>query len=48
MKFIKPFKGVIEGEFYPTEFKAGDECPPELLEAAQIMEAVEVKPAKTK
>lgn len=48
MKFIKPFKGVIDGEFYPTEFQIGDECPAELLEAAQIMEVVEVKPVKAK
>ena len=48
MKFIKPFKGVPNGEFYPVEYKIGDECPPELLEAAQIMEVVEVKPVKAK
>jgi len=34
-KFTKPFLGVKDGEIYPTEFAAGDECPPE-LEAAAI------------
>lgn len=29
-KFIKPFRGVPEGEIYPVQFVAGDECPPEL------------------
>lgn len=46
MKFIKPFRGVPDGEFYPVEYKVGDECPAELLEAAQILGAVEVKKGK--
>lgn len=29
-KFIKPFHGVPEGEIYPVQFVAGDDCPPEL------------------
>lgn len=29
-KFIKPFRGVPEGEIYPVQFAAGDDCPPEL------------------
>lgn len=29
-KFIKHFRGVPEGEIYPVQFVAGDECPPEL------------------
>ncbi|WP_164087139.1 hypothetical protein [Stenotrophomonas maltophilia] len=29
-KFIKPFRGVPEGEIYPVEYAAGDDCPPEL------------------
>ncbi|HEL3778126.1 hypothetical protein I5U56_02635 [Stenotrophomonas maltophilia] len=29
-KFIKPFRGVPEGDIYPVQFVAGDECPPEL------------------
>lgn len=32
--FSKPFRGVKSQEIYPTEFLAGDECPPELEEAA--------------
>lgn len=48
MKFIKPFRGVPAGEFYPVSYAVGDECPPELLEAAQIMEVVDTKPAKAK
>ena len=46
MKFIKPFRGVPDGEFYPVEYKVGDECPAELLEAAQSLGAVEVKKGK--
>ncbi|MBN5173065.1 hypothetical protein JY430_13165 [Stenotrophomonas maltophilia] len=29
-KFIKPFRGVPEGEIYPVQFVAGDDCPAEL------------------
>lgn len=29
-KLIKPFRGVPEGEIYPVQFVAGDDCPPEL------------------
>ncbi|AWT14348.1 hypothetical protein [Stenotrophomonas maltophilia] len=29
-KFIKPFRGVPEGEIYPIQFVADDDCPPEL------------------
>lgn len=29
-KFIKPFRGVPEGEIYPVEYVVDDECPPEL------------------
>lgn len=43
MKFIKPFYGVKNGEIYPTQFQAGDECPDELLDAAKESGAVEVK-----
>ncbi|UDM17919.1 hypothetical protein [Vogesella sp. XCS3] len=32
--FSKPFRGVKNQEIYPTEFQAGEECPPELEEAA--------------
>jgi hypothetical protein len=41
MKFTKSFKGVKAGEIYPTDFEPGDECPPDLLEAAQSLDAVE-------
>lgn len=34
MKASKPFKGVKDGDIYPTEFKPGDEIPPELEAAA--------------
>lgn len=45
MKFTKPFLGVKAGEVYPTEFKPGDECPPELQDAAKSVGAVEGKAA---
>lgn len=51
MKFSQQFFGVIEGEIYPRVFKPGEDCPPELLEAAKSVGAVETpaKPApKTK
>jgi hypothetical protein len=54
MIFTKEFKGCKAGEIYPTTFKPGDECPPELQEAAVVCEVVEVptekaaKPRKTK
>lgn len=48
MKFSKPFYGVKDGEIYPTQFQAGDECPEELLDAAKEVGAVEVKPATRK
>lgn len=34
MKFIQPFKGCKQGDLYPTQFAVGDECPPELEDAA--------------
>lgn len=54
MQFTKPFKGVRAGEIYPVEFEPGEECPPELVEAAIQLGAVnepkaaEVKPNKAK
>jgi len=53
MKFSKPFRGVPDGEIYPVQYAVGDECPPELLDAAKSLGAVEepkeAKPkAKTK
>jgi hypothetical protein len=44
--FTKPFEGVKSGEFYPTAFNVGDDCPDELLEAAVLLKVVEEKPKK--
>lgn len=35
MKFNAHFRGVKAGEVYPTDFQPGDECPPELADAAR-------------
>jgi hypothetical protein len=43
MKFSKPFKGVKAGEIYPTDFEPGDECPPELEQAARASEVLETE-----
>ncbi len=43
MKAIKAFKGVKDGEIYPTEFEPGDEVPPELEAAAVELGAAEGK-----
>ena len=32
--FKKPFQGVPNGEVYPVQYAPGDECPPELEDAA--------------
>ena len=40
MKFNKPFKGVCDGDVYPTSFGEGDDCPKELLDAAIAAGAV--------
>lgn len=40
-KFIKAFRGVRDGDIYPTEFAAGDECPPELVAGAESLGAIE-------
>jgi len=49
MKFIKEFSGVKAREIYPTAFAVGDECPPELEDAARTLGAVgnEQKPEET-
>lgn len=39
--FAQPFQGVRDKEIYPTEFKAGDVCPKELVEAAEICGVLE-------
>lgn len=41
MIFSKQFLGVRDGEIYPTTFEPGDECPPELRDAAASLEALE-------
>jgi hypothetical protein len=45
MKFSQQFLGVIDGEIYPRMFEPGEDCPPELLEAAKSVGAVQ-SPAK--
>lgn len=42
MKFTKPFYGVPAGLIYPIQYEAGDDCPPELLDAAKSVGAVDV------
>lgn len=44
-KFIKPFRGVPEGEIYPVQFVAGDPCPPELEAGALSVGAITLSPA---
>lgn len=39
-KFIKPFRGVPEGEIYPVRYAAGEECPPELEAGALSLGAL--------
>ncbi|WP_312839854.1 hypothetical protein [Delftia tsuruhatensis] len=45
MKATKQFKGVKDGEIYPTLFEVGDEIPAELEAAAIELGAVEQKKA---
>lgn len=44
-KFSKPFRGVKDGDIYPTDFEVGDQCPPELEAGAESLGAL--TPAKT-
>lgn len=44
-KFRKAFLGVPAGEIYPREFARGDECPPELLDAAIALGSVKAPKA---
>ena len=39
-KLTKPFRGVPNGEIYPIEYEAGDECPPELEAGALSLGAL--------
>lgn len=49
MIFSKEFRGVRDGEIYPETFQPGDECPPELLDAAKSLEVLDVpEPADPK
>lgn len=45
MFFSKEFRGVRDGEIYPETFQPGEECPPELQEAALSLEVLEVPDA---
>jgi len=46
-KFSKSFKGVKDGDIYPTSFEKGADCPPELEEAAASVGALAAdKPQK--
>jgi hypothetical protein len=47
MKLIKDMIGVVEGDVYPTDFKVGDEIPPELEDAAMALGAVEGSKSST-
>ncbi|MDT3530231.1 hypothetical protein ROV86_19210 [Stenotrophomonas pavanii] len=39
-KLTKPFRGVRDGEIYPTDFAVGDECPSELEAGARALGAL--------
>ncbi len=45
MRLTKAFKGCRAGEVHPTQFKAGDECPPELEHAAKELDILESEAA---
>lgn len=40
-RLTKALIGVVDGEVYPREFAAGEECPPELEAAAGELGALE-------
>jgi hypothetical protein len=48
MIFVAPFSGVKTGDIYPTDFKPGDECPPELESSAIALRCVEDDASKAK
>ena len=48
MKFAKPFRGVKAGEIYPVDFVPGDDCPPELEEAARACGVLEAPKGRAK
>ncbi|MGJ8529822.1 hypothetical protein [Maritalea sp.] len=41
MKFTKSFKGATGGNPYPQDFEIGDECPDDLLDAAEALGALD-------
>ena len=45
MKFAKPFLGVPDGEVYPVQYVAGDECPPELEASALALDTLDAADA---
>jgi hypothetical protein len=45
MKLTKPITGVPDGEVYPREFAAGEECPAGLILYAQSIGALGSKAA---
>lgn len=47
-KFTKPFRGAVRGDAFPTQFQVGDDCPPELVEAAKEADALEEKASAPK
>jgi hypothetical protein len=47
-KLTADLLGAPDGEVYPRVFKAGEECPPELMEAAISLGAVAKSAAKAK
>lgn len=46
MKLKKAITGVPDGEVYPREIPAGEECPPSLEAYAAEIGALEIKAAK--
>lgn len=46
MKLTKALLGVVDGEVYPRAFAPGDDCPPELEDAARVAGALEDKASK--
>ncbi len=46
MKFTAPFYGVRSGEIYPVHFAPGEDCPPELQEAARLTGAINAQNSK--
>ena len=49
-KFTKPFKAVVPGDRYATDFFAGQDCPKELIKDAEADGAIpkQAAPAKKK